>query len=243
MARAFTKNLSNYMVIGQGSYVGVMAGASQTTAHVWGYANSLDSGVANDLLGFEHEFGFTGLSIGMDTSKIRGFARTSSLDSPTPLLGATTITTGVWIGYGFTADYTAKTMEVFFNGVSDGSASSVAFTDNTIQTTDGLSRNDGIGQAEPADSAGIPAGATRQFDGSIAELGVWNAALTAAELAALGKGYSPRLIRPQSLKFYWPLIGRASPETELINGKVGTITGTIDAAPHARVFYPKRKLA
>lgn len=44
------------------------------------------------------------------------------------------------------------------------------------------------------------------FDGNIAEAAVWSAALDAAEIAALAKGVSPRLIRPQSLVMYAPLI-------------------------------------
>jgi hypothetical protein len=44
------------------------------------------------------------------------------------------------------------------------------------------------------------------FDGDIAECGIWNVALTADEVAALGKGFSPRRIRPQSLIRYIPLV-------------------------------------
>ena len=43
------------------------------------------------------------------------------------------------------------------------------------------------------------------LDGKIAEFAMWNVALTAAEIASLAKGFSPRKVRPQSLKFYAPL--------------------------------------
>lgn len=44
------------------------------------------------------------------------------------------------------------------------------------------------------------------FDGAGAEAAIWSVALTAAEIASLAKGFSPRRIRPQSLVFYAPLI-------------------------------------
>jgi hypothetical protein len=43
-------------------------------------------------------------------------------------------------------------------------------------------------------------------DGRTAEVGIWNAALTAAEIASLAKGMTPDKIRPQSLVFYAPLV-------------------------------------
>lgn len=47
---------------------------------------------------------------------------------------------------------------------------------------------------------------TNFCNGSIAEVGIWSAALTDAEIASLAKGVSPRLVRPQSLAFYVPMV-------------------------------------
>ena len=44
------------------------------------------------------------------------------------------------------------------------------------------------------------------FNGLMAEIGIWNVALTADEVRSLNKGTSCRLIRPRSLVFYAPLI-------------------------------------
>jgi hypothetical protein len=52
------------------------------------------------------------------------------------------------------------------------------------------------------------------YNGPLAEVGVWNVALDAGEMLALGKGFTPTLIRPQSLIAYYPLFGYASPETD-----------------------------
>lgn len=44
------------------------------------------------------------------------------------------------------------------------------------------------------------------FDGRLADIGIWNVALTSEEIAGLSKGVSCKLIRPQNLVFYAPLI-------------------------------------
>jgi hypothetical protein len=81
------------------------------------------------------------------------------------------------------------------------------------------------------------------LNGQIAEAAVWNAALDAAEVASLSKGFSPLLIRPASLKAYWPLIGRHDPEIDPRGGFNMTPTNGPTAAPHCRVFMPRRQTA
>lgn len=44
------------------------------------------------------------------------------------------------------------------------------------------------------------------FDGEIAEVGIWNVALTAAEVASMFAGHPPSSIRPNALRVYVPLI-------------------------------------
>lgn len=44
------------------------------------------------------------------------------------------------------------------------------------------------------------------FEGRVAEIGMWNAVLTAAEITSLYKGQKPTGIRPANLKLYLPLI-------------------------------------
>jgi hypothetical protein len=67
----------------------------------------------------------------------------------------------------------------------------------------------------------------------IAEVGIWNAALTAEEIASLADGMTCDKIRPQSLVFYAPLV------RDLIDVKGGlTITNNNSAtvANHPRVY-------
>jgi hypothetical protein len=71
------------------------------------------------------------------------------------------------------------------------------------------------------------------LDGELSEVGIWNAALTAAEIASLAKGMTCDKIRPQSLVFYAPLV------RNLIDQKGGlTITNNNSAtvANHPRVY-------
>jgi len=70
-------------------------------------------------------------------------------------------------------------------------------------------------------------------DADIAEVGVWNVELTAAEIASLAAGMTCDKVRPQSLVFYAPLV------RDLIDAKGGlTITNnnTATVVNHPRVY-------
>lgn len=77
----------------------------------------------------------------------------------------------------------------------------------------------------------------RYTSGYLAECGIWNAALTDAEVAVLAEGYSPLLVRPQSLVSYWPLIGRTSPEIDPVGGSDLTLVNGPTVGAHTRVLY------
>jgi hypothetical protein len=77
------------------------------------------------------------------------------------------------------------------------------------------------------------------MSGKIAEAAIWNVALNDAEIAALAKGYSPLLIRPQSLVAYWPLFGNDSPEPDRWKNRYDlTLTNAPTKADHPRIYYP-----
>lgn len=81
------------------------------------------------------------------------------------------------------------------------------------------------------------------YSGRLAEVAIWNVALTDAEVSILADGYSPLLIRPESLVGYWPTIGRHSPEIDLVGGNDLTLnsgdSGPV-AAAHPRIIYPSQ---
>lgn len=73
----------------------------------------------------------------------------------------------------------------------------------------------------------------RYLGGKLADVGIWNVALTAGEIASLAKGITCDKIRPQSLVFYAPLV------RELIDTKGGlTITNNNGATvtEHPRIY-------
>ena len=70
------------------------------------------------------------------------------------------------------------------------------------------------------------------FAGDIAEVGVWNVALTAAEVASLAKGVSPALVRPQSLVTCLPLIR----DVVDVRSATGFTDVNTTAANHTRMY-------
>jgi hypothetical protein len=71
------------------------------------------------------------------------------------------------------------------------------------------------------------------FDGRVAEVGIWNAALTQPEIASLAKGMTCDKIRPQNLVYYAPLV------RDLFDAKGGlTVTNVNGAtvANHPKVY-------
>ncbi|SHL10405.1 hypothetical protein SAMN05216428_10183 [Nitrosospira sp. Nsp11] len=80
-----------------------------------------------------------------------------------------------------------------------------------------------------------PSDNARAWDGSLAEFAVWNVILTDAEFAALQRGASPELIRPDARIHYLPA------ERDGWLNKSGTrwtVTGTKSPLPHPAVRRP-----
>jgi hypothetical protein len=112
-------------------------------------------------------------------------------------------------------------IEAFFNGTSDGTKTSSILT------------NLFSGSAPLAVGMISVSSVNNCWDGQIAEAAVYNAALTASEVASLAKGMTCDKVRPQSLVFYAPLV------RDLLDQKGGrTITNNNGAtvANHPRVY-------
>ena len=65
----------------------------------------------------------------------------------------------------------------------------------------------------------------------MAEMALWNIALTDEDVAALAKGFSPRLVRPNALVAYLPGIR----DLRDVRGSAFTISGSLTAADHCRI--------
>jgi hypothetical protein len=83
-----------------------------------------------------------------------------------------------------------------------------------------------------AEFEGTPT-ASYYANGQIAEVGIWNVALTAAEIASLAKGMTCDKVRPQSLVFYAPLI-RDLQDTK--GGLIITPVNNPTVATHPRIY-------
>jgi hypothetical protein len=83
-------------------------------------------------------------------------------------------------------------------------------------------------------AADIDGGAIGTYwGGSIAEVGVWNVALTADEVSSLGRGVTCDQVRPQSLVFYAPLIRNIA---DMARGVTLTNVNTATVSDHPRVY-------
>jgi len=80
------------------------------------------------------------------------------------------------------------------------------------------------------------ASTTNPASGHIADVAIWNVALTAGERAAYDDGLSPRNIRPDALVFYAPLV------RELVNIRGAALTAsgtTVSSHPRIQKLYRK----
>lgn len=140
--------------------------------------------------------------------------------------GALTVTTGVWVHVaGVFSSNSSRT--TYVNGVA---AAANTFACSNIS---GASRTS-IGLLDRASPFGY-------FPGRIAELGIWSAALTAAEVKALANGITPPQIRPASLAGYWPLGGRHGEyDVDRWRNKYDmTAQNSPTWADHPRIVYPQ----
>ncbi len=77
------------------------------------------------------------------------------------------------------------------------------------------------------------------FNGKLAEMAVWNIALTTEQIAILAARYSPLFVRIQSLVFHAPLIREA---IDIVGGTTLTATGTPDVFTHPRIIDPSAQI-
>ena len=109
---------------------------------------------------------------------------------------------------------------VYLNGGSSGTNTSNIVAQNTFNRVN-------IGANNDNNTPSIYA------EGLIAEVGIWNVALTAAEIASLAKGVTCDKVRPQSLVFYAPLIRNLQ---EITANRTLTNNNTATVANHPRVY-------
>ncbi len=125
--------------------------------------------------------------------------------------------------------------------INNGSADAKIYLDNGGEGTDTT-------DVAPANLDRTAIGGLRDstpgdyYDGTLAEFGLWNIALTAGERGALAAGYSPLFIRPASLVGYWSLsdinyVDRIGART-FVGANDGGSGAPTNAQDHPGIIYP-----
>ena len=144
----------------------------------------------------------------------------TSAASTVAATGATSLSSGTW--YSLVARFSAiNSRLIYVGGVQDGSNTS-------SRTPTGIS-NARVGVRGNVSGAAL---------GSLAEVAIWNVALSADDIAALAT-VSPLLIRPDVLVCYIPLLDSGT--LDLV-APAATVTGTLTKDnDHPRVILPRQR--
>lgn len=129
--------------------------------------------------------------------------------------GSTSATT--W--YHRAATYAAGALKFFENGAQIGATATPTVT-----------------AGAPADwvvaVGGGDAGSSNRVAGRVCMIGYWDVQLSDAEVAALGKGAAPHLVRPQSLRYYVPGLRDAN----AVKGATNTASNLTYSGDNPRIY-------
>lgn len=138
--------------------------------------------------------------------------------------------------YNWSVPYPGDTNWHYYTIVYAGTSTApVIYKDGVSQTV--ITRTSGSGTLQTDDAVliiGNRSTSGEGWDGGICELAIWNRQLTADEINALGKGFSPLFFRG-GMVFHPDLIRNSN---DLIMGSNGTDTNTT-VIPHHKTIYPK----
>jgi hypothetical protein len=147
-----------------------------------------------------------------------GINSANSAGAQVGFLAATAnFTTNVW-GHAAGVFESSTSRSIFFNGGNKAT--------QTLSSTPSAFNQITIG-ARRSPSIGI------YHDGLIAEAGIWDVALTDAEVGSLAKGMTCDKVRPQNLVFYAPLVRDLQ---DVRGGLTITNNNTATVAAHPRVY-------
>ncbi len=157
-----------------------------------------------------------------------GTIQTDSYDGTAnqPLANIGGVTAGAW--FHAAAVYSSGTSAAIYLNASKATGTSAG-------ASAPLSSRAEIARGGPVYGAGA-----NQFDGRIAEAGVWNVALTDDDVASLAKGFSPMLVRPEGLQNYWDLMGKNSPEIDRFGAADMTLNNAPTAGDHPPIITPPK---
>lgn len=139
----------------------------------------------------------------------------------------TTLTTWVHVCVVWDGGLTAANQKIYFDAAAQTQSGSTNGAGSVLE------KQGTIRLGDPGPTHAIASG-----DGKIAFPGIWTAALSLSEVESLAKGYSPRMVRRDALKWAPDLTGNG---VDPVSGLVGTFTGTT-AYANPRIILPRRRV-
>ncbi|QDP48630.1 MAG: putative concanavalin A-like lectin/glucanases superfamily protein [Prokaryotic dsDNA virus sp.] len=116
-------------------------------------------------------------------------------------------------------------------GVWASDSSRIAYLDGTAGTEETTARQpSGINRLVIGEWAGNQG---RPLDGFIAEVAIWNVALTASEIAILADGFTANQVRPHSLISYYPMV---RDYIDVMGNNLVTPNNTVVYGDHTRII-------
>jgi hypothetical protein len=204
-----------------------LSGSTMTIA-AWVKATSLDATQDRLIAKWSDSPGAYGqFSLTIDGSSKAKFECASLFESTT---GGTTLSAGTWYHLVGVKNGTAgNTLFVYLNGAIDSTGGG------------GSGGSSMVTQSTPLRfGCGGDTAIEGPFSGTLAEIGLWDVALSVEEIAALAKGTPPNAFRPDHLKGYWPLPGLSGTEADLSgNGNHGIVARSLGG----KTFYLLNSLA
>lgn len=155
-----------------------------------------------------------GFIINSTASKITVQCYPTTSSASVVLTSATSVNDGNWHHVAFNYDRLSGVSHpdaLFIDGAQEASTTTSGLSWNTASTNFIMCLADPIDTFWPS------------YVGEVAQMGHWQVQLGADEIAALAKGFSPKLIRPTSLLFHAPCMRQMR---EIRAGLAATLTGT-----------------
>lgn len=152
-----------------------------------------------------------------------------NLDNGTPNLRARKLAGGATVQAWSTGAANLNAWN-FAAGVFTSDTSRTVYLNDETGNTDATSRADTTDTINQITMGEFHATQT----GRIAEVAIWNAALSAGDMKALSQGISPQNVRPTSLVFYAPLIRDLT--NSFVTSRAITNTGGATVVVHPRIY-------
>ncbi len=213
MAYLFTSASSQYFIGGSAPMT-----AEPLTLALWFRPTSLVDGQCLMTLGSSAGSARYQISANASTNAVL-VIKTSDGGSSGISTNVATFSVGQWMHIA--AVFTSVTSRVGYINGAVGTANTTSITTATPDRT--------------VVGARLNTGFSQYTNGDIAEVGIWNVALSADEIAGLAKGYKASDTRPQSLRFDFRMIR----DLQDFSGALAmTNTNAATVSAHPRIIFP-----